>query len=101
MTVPKSCWKVVVAIPDTGTDDPSRIPSDARVLSVEMPNDNDTVDEEWARYRTTPARIEQETGLHFFSNLSPEVAASFRNRLDQQPLPAPRLLTHERGISER
>jgi endonuclease G len=91
VTVPKSCWKVVVAIPDNGMDDPTRISSDARVLSVEMPNDNDVVGEEWAQYRTTPARIEQETGLHFFGNMNPAVAAAFRNRLDEEQLPTPRV----------
>jgi len=95
VTVPRSCWKVVVAIPDNGIDNPSVISSDARVLSVEMPNDNDIVGEEWAQYRTTPARIEHDTGLHFFSNLNTQVAAEFRNRLDQQRLPAPRMIVHE------
>jgi endonuclease G len=97
VTVPKSCWKVVVAIPDSGIDDPQHLSSDARVLSVEMPNDNETVGEEWAQFRTTPARIEQETGLHFFTNLNPAVAAAFRNHLDHEALPAPRL----RGNAER
>jgi endonuclease G len=97
ITVPSSCWKVVVAIPDNGFDNPSSISSDARVLSVEMPNDNDIVGEEWAQYRTTPARIERETGLHFFTNLNPATAAVFRNRLDQERLPPPRV---HRGNAE-
>ncbi len=95
VAVPASCWKVVVIVPDTGSDNAGQISSGARVLSVEMPNDNDAVDDTWAQYRTTPAHIEQETGLHFFTNLNPAVAAALRNRLDQTPLPPPRELFHE------
>jgi len=94
VAVPSACWKLVVDIHDTGSDDPSQIGTDARVLTVEMPNDNDSVDETWAQYRCTPARIEQETGLHFFSKLKPVVAEAFRQRLDRMPLPAPRPLGH-------
>jgi endonuclease G len=90
VVVPSACWKLVVDVPDTGVDNPAAIRADARVLTVEMPNDNDVVGEEWAQYRTTPARVEHETGLHFFSTLDPAVAESFRNRLDRMPLPAPR-----------
>jgi endonuclease G, mitochondrial len=94
VTVPSACWKIVVDIPDDGTNDASRIGSDARVLSVEMPNNNEIVGEEWAQYRVTPAQIEQETGLHFFTKLKPEIANAFRQRLDRMPLPKPRPLMH-------
>ena len=96
VAVPAYCWKVVVDIPDTGSNDPAQVGSDARVLTVEMPNDNDRVDESWAQYRCTPARIEQETGLHFFSKLRPDVAQVLRQRLDRMPLPPPRPLYHSR-----
>jgi endonuclease G len=86
VVVPSACWKLVVDVPDTGSNDPAQISSDARVLTVEMPNDNDTVDESWGQYRTTPARVEQETGLLFFTNLKPSLADSFRQRLDRQVL---------------
>lgn len=95
VTVPSSCWKLVVAVPDNGSDDPAHLSADSRVLTVEMPNDNETVDERWAQYRTTPARIEQETGLHFFTALNPQTAQALRNRLDQERLPEPRLRNAE------
>jgi endonuclease G, mitochondrial len=92
VVVPSACWKLVVDVPDQG--DATQITSDARVLTVEMPNDNDAVDETWAQYRTTPARVESETGLHFFSNLNPQLADQLRQRLDRMPLPRPRPLVH-------
>jgi endonuclease G len=83
VVVPRACWKVVVITPDIGSDDPSRISASTRVLTVEMPNDEESVDDSWRQYRTTPARVEQETGLHFFTALNPAVAAALRNRMDQ------------------
>ena len=94
VTVPSACWKVVVDIPDTGSTASTQITTDARVLSVEMPNDNQIVNDEWAQYRVTPLQIEQETGLHFFTKLSPDIAATLRQRLDRVPLPKPRPLMH-------
>jgi endonuclease G len=92
VVVPSGCWKVVVDVPDTGSDDVNQITSDTRVLTVEMPNDNDVVNDEWAQYRTTPAQIELQTGLHFFTGLSPEVARVLREKMDRVELPAPRPL---------
>jgi endonuclease G len=95
VVVPRSCWKVVVIVPDIGGDDLSQITAGTRVLTVEMPNDENAVDEQWAQYRTTPSQVEQETGLHFFTALSPAVAAALRNHLDQERLPAPRVRGEE------
>jgi endonuclease G len=93
VVVPSACWKLVVDVPDLG--DATLIASDARVLTVEMPNDNDAVDESWAQYRTTPAHIEGETGLRFFGRLNPTLAEQFRQRLDRIPLPRPRPALHQ------
>jgi endonuclease G len=94
VVVPSACWKLVVDVPDTGSNDPAQITSEARVLTVEMPNNNETVDETWAQYRVTPAQVEQDTGLHFFSNLKPDLADKLRSRLDRMPLPTPRPTYH-------
>jgi endonuclease G len=95
VVVPASCWKIAVILPDDGTDpDPATIPATTRVLAVDMPNDNTVVGETWAQYRTSPAEIERETGLHFFDRLRPEVAAALRAKVDTDPLPAPRVMGH-------
>jgi endonuclease G len=94
VTVPSACWKVVIDTPDDGRIDLAHIGTDARVLAVEMPNNNEIVNDEWAQYRVTPAQIEQQTGLHFFDKLRPEVASMLRNKLDRMPLPRPRPLMH-------
>jgi endonuclease G len=95
VVVPSDCWKIVVILPDDGVDpDPATISPATRVLAVDMPNDQSTVGEEWAQYRTSPAVIEQKTGLHFFDQLRPDVAATLRMRIDTAPLPEPRSHGH-------
>ena len=97
VVVPASCWKVALILDDAGYDpDPSTITADARVLTTDMPNDQDTVKETWAQYRCTPADVEQRTGLRFFDRLRPDVADALRHRLDRMPLPPPRLMSHGR-----
>jgi endonuclease G len=97
VVVPAECWKVVVVVPEAGaSDDLSKIGFDTRVIAIEMPNDQTRVGEEWDLSRTTPAIIEQKTGLHFFRSLRPELAAALRQKLDDVPIPAPRPLEHGR-----
>lgn len=92
--VPAACWKIIVAVPDQGIDDPSAIDASSRVISVLMPNDQDKVGEEWAGFRVSPAAIEQETGYHFFDRLSPQVADALRQKVDDLPIPPPQPHRH-------
>lgn len=97
VVVPAECWKVVVVVPDVGgPDDPARIDAGARVIAVEMPNDDDEVGEEWDKYRTSPAAIEGKTGYHFFGRLRPDVAQALRQKVDDVSIPRPRPLSHAR-----
>jgi endonuclease G len=83
VTVPAECWKIVVEVPASGGDDDLRkINTATRVIAVLMPNNNDSVGYGWANYRTTPAAIEQKTGLRFFDRLPPDVAEALRRKLD-------------------
>ncbi len=86
--VPAECWKIAVVVPETGSDDLSRITSSTRVIAVLMPNDN-AVGYEWAQYRTTPAEIERRTGLHFFDRLPPELAQVLKQKQDKTPIALP------------
>ncbi|QOV89192.1 DNA/RNA non-specific endonuclease [Humisphaera borealis] len=89
VVVPAECWKVVVAIPDTGkpTDEPQSISASARVIAVIMPNDQTKVGDDWAKFRTTPAEIERKTKLRFFDRLKPDVAETLRQRQDKVVIP--------------
>jgi endonuclease G len=90
VVVPAACWKVAVAVPDEGMDDLSEFNASPRVITVLMPNDNTVVGDQWAGFRTSPAEVERQTGLHFFDRLPPAVAQSLRQRVDDEPIPPPR-----------
>ncbi|MDB5296640.1 MAG: endonuclease [Phycisphaerales bacterium] len=90
VVVPALCWKVIVAVPETGgTDDPAAVGPDARVIAVVMPNDNSAVGDEWARFRVAPAEIERRTGYRLFDRLAPATADALRARVDDVPVPPP------------
>jgi len=94
VAVPAECWKIAVVVEDGAGDDLSRLSRGTRVIAVDMPNDDLQVGEGWAKYRTSPAAIEQKTGLHFFTNVRPDIAAALRQRVDDVPIPPPKPLFH-------
>ncbi len=97
VTVPADCWKVVVVIPEEGgEDDLAKITADTRVIAVDMPNDQEAIDEQWAGFRTSVAEIERHTGYHFFDRLSSAIAQSLKVKVDRTYVPPPRPLTHGR-----
>ncbi len=87
VAVPSDCWKIVVDVAGgDAADELGNITAKTRVISVWMPNDNDAVGENWAQFRTSPARIEQATGLQFFTNLPDDVAAQLRQQVDRRSI---------------
>jgi endonuclease G, mitochondrial len=94
VTVPAECWKVAVVVEEGPGDDLARISMGTRVIAVDMPNDDTQVGEAWAQFRTSPAEIERKTGLHFFTNVRPDVAAALRQRVDDIPIAPPKPLFH-------
>jgi DNA/RNA endonuclease G (NUC1) len=52
-----------------------------RVITVVMPND-ESVDFDWAKYRTSPEKVEKLTGYTFFRNVPDEVAKALREQVD-------------------
>jgi endonuclease G len=87
VTVPHQLWKVVVVLP--GEDAAPR--KNTRVIAILMPNDQ-TVGNEWAKYRVATRVIEKRTGLRFFRDVPEEVAEAMRDHLDEVEIrePAPR-----------
>ena len=95
VVVPAECWKIVVVLPGAGGDDVSRLTGRERVISVEMPNDNDKVGEEWDKFRVAAAQVEQRTGYKFFDKLPPDIAHQLEIKIDTQYIAPPRPLSHE------
>ena len=69
MEVPAYTWKVLVCFPE-GDNDLERITTDATVIAVMIPNqDNVHKDATWETYKTTIDEIEAATGYDFFELL--------------------------------
>jgi len=83
VTVPDRCWKVVVVLP-TGTDDVQRVSTSTRVIAINVPNDN-TVNSNWATYRTTVDAIEQATGYDLLSAVPTSVQKVLEANIDKGP----------------
>jgi endonuclease G len=77
ITVPARLWKVVVVLPREDAE-PRK---NTRVITVVMPND-ETVDFDWAKYRTSPQKVEKVTGYTFFRNVPDEVSQALREQVD-------------------
>jgi endonuclease G, mitochondrial len=75
--VPAALWKVILVLPSADAE-PRK---DSRVIAVVMPNDQ-SVDMDWAKYRTSVDRIEKTTGLAFFNDLPGDVAQALREQVD-------------------
>jgi len=67
ITAPTNCWKVVVLL--RRGSDPASVDDRARVIAVDMPNEDTLQHEKWEQFRTTVKAIEQRTGLNIFSSL--------------------------------
>lgn len=85
VTVPKECWKVIVIVPDDGSEDLTDITATTRVIAVVMPNTDD-VGYEWSQFRVSPADVEAITGYRFFTALPSNVADTLRKKIDRTPI---------------
>ncbi|QNK64360.1 DNA/RNA non-specific endonuclease [Pedobacter sp. PAMC26386] len=81
VNVPSRIWKVIVVIPN-GNNDLSRITSSTRVIAVDTPNDQGTVDTDWKKYLTTVRSIEAASGINIMSNVSQSIQDVIENRTD-------------------
>ena len=83
VTVPARIWKVMVILPD-GTNDLQRLATlpSVRVLAIDTPNDNNTIDPDWKKYLTSVDKIEAATGLDLLSALPRPVQARLQKLVD-------------------
>ncbi|HVL13466.1 MAG TPA: DNA/RNA non-specific endonuclease, partial [Gemmata sp.] len=84
VTVPASVWKVVLVL-DRGTNPNAR----SRAIAGWMPND-DTVTDEWPKYRVSVAEVEKKTGLKFFPLVPDDVAKQLKEKADDVKVVVPK-----------
>lgn len=80
VNVPTNCWKIIVVLPQG--KDLSQADKSTRVIAVDMPNTSGIAQDPWQKYITTAADIEQKTGLHFFTDLPPDVQNALKSKKD-------------------
>ena len=84
VTVPTSVWKVILVL-DKGTNPNAK----SRVIAVWMPNDN-TVTDEWPKYRVSVAEVEKKTGLKFFLLVPEDIAKELKEKVDDVKVVVPK-----------
>ncbi len=84
VVVPAKTWKVVLELNSGGGVEP-----DSRLIAIITPND-ETVAEDWSRYRVSVRDVEQLTGYKFFDRADPAVLDPLKDKTDRSPVPPPR-----------
>jgi endonuclease G len=84
VTVPKDMWKVVLVVPNK-----IRAPdATTRTIAVWVPNDQ-TVTDDWPKYRVPVAEVEKKTGYTFWPLLPPDVAKAIKEKPDDAKVVVP------------
>lgn len=84
ITIPETLYKVVVVIPFLRGNDLARVTANTRVIAVAMPNVQGILNVKWQTYRCSVNTVQNSTGLTFFTNIDPRVAAILRAKIDNQ-----------------
>lgn len=77
-------WKVIVVLDRQGLG-MQGVTASTRTIAVIMPNSGSVKGKGWKSFRVSVARVEQETGLNFLSNVvSPQVQQVIESKVDSQ-----------------
>ncbi|MSU80341.1 MAG: DNA/RNA non-specific endonuclease [Gemmataceae bacterium] len=79
VTVPAKTWKVILVLAQGRTTPDLR----TRPIAVIVPNDQ-SVGEDWSKYRVSIREVEKLTGYRFFPRLNKEVATAIMDRVDDE-----------------
>ena len=75
----------MILVLDKGTNPNAR----SRVIAVWMPNDN-TVTDDWPKYRVSVAEVEKKTGLKFFPLVPEDIAKELKEKVDDLKVVVPK-----------
>jgi endonuclease G, mitochondrial len=84
VVVPKSCWKVILAVDAGGTRGSlARVNDKTRAIAVVMPNTREPNENvPWDRYAVSIADVEALTGYHFFDRVPAEILNVLKKKVD-------------------
>jgi endonuclease G len=78
IVVPHTTWKVILFLPQADGDDLDRVSKTTRAIGVIMPNSQE-IRPDWQRYQVPVRRIEELTGLNFFSLVKKNIQDEIEN----------------------
>jgi endonuclease G, mitochondrial len=82
VTVPASCWKVVLVL-DRGEGPPAtRVTKQTQIIAVVMPNDD--APKKWEEHQVTLQQVETLTGFQFFNQTSADALNALRQKAPLQ-----------------
>ncbi|MBL9201223.1 MAG: DNA/RNA non-specific endonuclease [Opitutaceae bacterium] len=84
VAIPGFAWKIVVVVPVGPGAAATRITASTRVIALKIPNIAGIRGTPWQSYLTSPAQIEADTGLTFFTELPAPLRAMLRIAIDGQ-----------------
>lgn len=84
VAIPGFAWKIVVVVPVGPGAAATRITASTRVIAVKIPNIAGIRGVPWQNYLVSPAQLEGDTGLAFFTDLPAAVRATLRTVIDGQ-----------------
>lgn len=84
ITVPRSCWNVVLVLDAAGGNPIGKVKNKStRLIGVVMPNDRTPENKPWDDYLVSVADIEQLTGLTFFDKAPAEAIGPLKKKVDR------------------
>jgi endonuclease G, mitochondrial len=84
VNVPAKVWKVIMVLPD----EDAMPTKETRVIAVIMPNDQ-SVDFDWAKYRTSVHEVEKLTDFKFWPTLPKATAKALKAKTDEVNVKVP------------
>jgi endonuclease G len=95
-TVPASCWKVIMVLPEgSDRDDIEKAYARTRLIAVIMPNE-EKVKHDWTHYRTSVKKVEELTGFTFFDKVPADVINPLKDKVDDVIVHPPHHRGHDR-----
>jgi endonuclease G, mitochondrial len=84
IVVPERVWKVIVVLDRPGLG-ASGVTANTRAIAVDLPNENG-IDPDWRKYKTSIRKLEAETGYDFLSNVPHDIQNAIESTVDGEEL---------------
>ena len=81
ITIPTKIWKVIFVLDKPGLG-LKGITANTRTIAIEIPNEQGIKGKDWKSFRVSVKQVENDTGFHFLSNVSPNILNEIKSKVD-------------------